>query len=338
MHGSSFSWEGDVKTAIPDALEAHMRNRASEDIIADTNRFGHSYLSRSVVLATCNDPEFGQHIPPTNNLAPYYLFSDDKKPQAIWSAQDEALRAAVDMESERTQRFAMLHYCESLSEARILVKCGADLDQLDQVGETALLSFLQLSCSTDPEAEKIALYLIEQGADISVGSKDHGQCAIHRATTPEVLDALLARGASINQIDDWGQTPLHDVDGVVHAKLLLDRGADPDGVAHAKLLLDRGADPNAADQDGNTPLHYAPDRATAALLLAHGADPSIQNHDNQIAEQYQGAEGIQDVVDYLRANRLRDALGKTASNNRPQDSDLVSPDDALARRSRGRCM
>ena len=301
-----------------------MRQQAARQIIADTNRDGHWYVSRDVVLATPHDQVFGQHIPPTTDPAPYYLISThgDKEAQAIWNAQDEALRAAVDMESEGTQQFGMLHHCETLKEAQTLVKCGADLDQLDTEGETALLNFLQLAYSEDKEAQEIALYLIDQGADISTGSTERGQHAIHRATAPRVLDALLERGASINQIDNLGQTPIHDVGGV----------------AHAQLLLDRGADPNALDQDGNTPLHYVPDRDTAAVLLEHGADPTLQNREGQTAEQYQDLEGAQNVSNYLRAVRQRGELDKTASQSRPQGSDLASPDDALNRRSRGRCM
>lgn len=314
---SEYDWE----TPLPPALEEYVRQRAAEDLIADTNRNGHWFLDRDVVLATPNDQAFGLQIPPTTNPAPYYLLSTygHTEPQEIWSPQDEALLAAVDIESERTQQFAMFHHCDTLDEAQTLVKCGADLDQLNSVGETALLTFLQPSYSWDSEAEKIALHLIEQGADFSIGSPDRGQHAIHRATTPRVLDALLERGASINQIDDLGQTPLHDVDGV----------------ALAQLLLDRGANPNARAQDGNTPLHYAPDRDTAALLLDHGADPTILNMSGQTAEQYQQNE---DVADYLRSTRLRDALGQTASQSRPQDSDLASPEEALSRRSRGRRM
>ena len=312
--------ESGLKTPLPPALEDYIRNRVAEESIADANRSSHWYVSRDVVLATYRDQVFCHNFPPTTNPPPYYLiYTDgDEKPQAVWNAKNEALRAAVDIESDDAQQFGMLHHCDTLDEAQTLVKCGADLDQLNSVGETALLTFLQPSYSWDSEAEKIALHLIEQGADFSIGSPDRGQHAIHRATTPRVLDALLERGASINQIDDLGQTPLHDVENA----------------AHAQLLLDRGADPNAKDQDGNTPLHYAPDRDTAALLLDHGADPAIQNRIGQTAEQHQTGE----VSDYLRATRQRDALDLTASQSRPQDSDLASPDQALARRSSSRRM
>lgn len=319
---SEYDWE----KPLPPALEEYVRQRAAEDFIADTDRHGHVYLNRDVVLVASTDTnkDFAQYLPPSNDPAPYYLVSvfDDEPPQAIHGPQDKTLLAAVDIEAEWTQRFAMFHHCKTLAEAQTLMECGADLDQLNEFGETALLSFLQPFYSGEPEAQKIALYLIDQGANISIGSTDRGQHAIHLATTPQVLDALLERGASINQIDDLGQTQLHDLYGA----------------AHAQLLLDRGADPNALDQDGNTPLHYAPDRDTAVLLLERGADPAIQNKDGQTAEQYQSAEGDQGVADYLRSTRLRNALGQTASQSRPQDSDLASPDEYLARRNRGRAL
>lgn len=310
-----------MDTPLPPALDEYVRQRVARELIADTDRDGHCFVRSDVVLATPNDQVFGQHISPTTEPAPYYLISihGDTEPQAIWTSQDAALRAAVDMESDQAQYFAMIHHCDTLKEVQTLVKCGADLDQLDVAGETALLNFLHPALSEDPEAEKVALYLIEQGADISIGSTVRGKHAIHLATTPQVIDALLERGASINQIDELGNTPLHDVESA----------------AHAQLLLDRGADLNAKDQDGNTPLHYAPDRDTASLLLEHGADPAIQNRAGQTAEQFR-QEG--EVADFLRSTRLRHALGETASQSRPQDSDIASPDEALARRSSGRRM
>ena len=73
-------------------------------------------------------------------------------------------------------------------------------------------------------------------------------------------------------------------------------------------------------------------------LLAAGADPSIQNSKGFTADANQMADGRAWLPEDVRALIRQHRLAQVAQASRPQDSDLASPEEALARRSRGRFM
>ena len=116
----------------------------------------------------------------------------------------------------------------------------------------------------------------------------------------EDIRSLLDRGANINAVDTYRNTPLHWASSNGHhqcVELLLDRGANVNGVGpnnrtplHSasayghhqcvELLLDRGANINAVTTDNYTPLHYASIKAQQQcieLLIDRGADKSIES-------------------------------------------------------------
>jgi ankyrin repeat protein len=82
----------------------------------------------------------------------------------------------------------------------------------------------------------------------------------------EVVQLLLAAGASVGASDNDGWTALH-----------LGTRAGPRAVV---ILLGAGADANAKGADGSTPLHCAVEygnSAAVAVLLDHGASALCQN-------------------------------------------------------------
>lgn len=117
-----------------------------------------------------------------------------------------------------------------------------------------------------------------------------------RAGALEQVRASLDAGASVNETDDLGATPLHDAvwlgeEAIV--QLLVERGARVDTrhqeagstpllfaalrghTAIVEFLVERGANVNAANGAGGTGLHFAArrgDLAIARILLEHGAD------------------------------------------------------------------
>ncbi len=117
-----------------------------------------------------------------------------------------------------------------------------------------------------------------------------------RAGELEQVRASLDAGASANETDDLGATPLHDAvwlgeEAIV--RLLVDRGARVDSkhteagstpllfaalrghTAILEFLVEHGAGVNAANSAGGTSLHFAARRgdvAIARILLEHGAD------------------------------------------------------------------
>ena len=84
-----------------------------------------------------------------------------------------------------------------------------------------------------------------------------------RAGDLQAVEALLEKGADVNEYDQLGGTPLHDAAWNGQAAIVT-------------LLLDRGAKINARHKEaGSTPLHYAVlmnRRAAVEVLLKRGAD------------------------------------------------------------------
>jgi len=77
----------------------------------------------------------------------------------------------------------------------------------------------------------------------------------------EIVELLLARGATVNVRNPDGTTPIHYASQKGHFPVV-------------RLLLDHGADSNSNNKDGFTPLHEAAafgHHEIAELLLAHGA-------------------------------------------------------------------
>jgi ankyrin repeat protein len=83
-----------------------------------------------------------------------------------------------------------------------------------------------------------------------------------------LVDALLAAGAALEAVDEFGERPLSVAIKAGHAAL-------------AVALLEKGASVHGADyHDGNTCLHWATERGLALvvpLLLARGADAGARN-------------------------------------------------------------
>lgn len=85
------------------------------------------------------------------------------------------------------------------------------------------------------------------------------------------INALLQHGVDINQIDEYGFTPLIEA-------------AIADNIEIAKLLLAQGADPNDQDATGNSALHWAAENnniAMCRLLLKANANPNAYNFAGQ---------------------------------------------------------
>jgi ankyrin repeat protein len=84
-----------------------------------------------------------------------------------------------------------------------------------------------------------------------------------------VANFLIDKGANVNARNNWGQTPLHNANGVF--------GQDFDLI---KRLIAKGADVNAQGNRGDTPLEWAAARGNvkvAKLLIESGAD--LNAHD-----------------------------------------------------------
>lgn len=102
------------------------------------------------------------------------------------------------------------------------------------------------------------------------------------------------------------------------------------GLEPARALLSAGADPNRGNVRGDTPLHLVESDQLASVLIDAGADPHQKNHDGQTPENTVHNTAVKSLF-------RKHQLGQVAQSARPQ-SDLASPEEAQARRGRGRFM
>ncbi len=150
--------------------------------------------------------------------------------------------------------------------------------------------------------------------------------ALCRADSAEAVDLLCA--ADANGVDE-NVTPLHCARRPEVMKALIARGADPNQSppdAHTPLmmafrdinllttLLENGADPNRPGKDGMLPLDCALADAPECVetLLAHGADPNALTGDGTPA--FFAAQTPSMLERLVRAGAnlsLRDAKGRT---------------------------
>ena len=162
--------------------------------------------------------------------------------------------------------FALRHRNSAV--AAILVRAGADVNAAENDEITPLHLAVYDSAATT--------LLLEAGADVHA---DADGTALHRAETAGVVDALLAAGADINAVGQFG-TPL-----MTSIRSNIPFGPNRrDSLSQVTVrLLERGADLNARSRIGLTALHGAAFAGPASIraLLDAGADPSVGDMDGE---------------------------------------------------------
>ncbi len=168
-----------------------------------------------------------------------------------------------------------------------LLQGGADVNQKDEKGFTALLRALQ------NEREEIANILVAR-PELDVNAQGEGGANalisfVARQRQPAVED-LLKRGANVNLQDSEGDTALN---------IAVQRG----NVDIVNLLLSKGADPNIKNKLGGTPLMWAGvfgRKEIAQILLDKGADPRAKDVDGMTASAWAAKNNRQEMVELLR--------------------------------------
>lgn len=187
----------------------------------------------------------------------------------------------------------------------MLVEGGSNLEKKDRDGRTPLA----LACICNQRA--VAKYLVSAGADVNSMDNCGNTSLLHAMNSGltlnyELISMLLHAGADPNVCNKYGHTPLitavrrgseHSLDGLLTVRDLIDHGCDLNETDHAsygesaihlsisrgqdritEALVRAGSDVNARNQRGFSPLHrLAREGKTdmVKLLIAAGADTRL---------------------------------------------------------------
>jgi len=151
----------------------------------------------------------------------------------------------------------------SVEAMRTLIKSGADVNAVNNMGVTALIGG-----ATDPERVRL---LLDAGAKVDPVSRQGRTALLAAASSPQATASvrmLLDRGTKLTDADSTGMTPLHAAT------------AWPCAPSTVRLLLSKGADVKALDKGGFSPLIAAAGACPADIvkdMLSRGADVHVAN-------------------------------------------------------------
>ena len=137
--------------------------------------------------------------------------------------------------------------------------------------------------------------LLKEGAKPDAENKWHQtplQAAVFGGAGPEILEALIAAGASVE---------------TSHDPPLICAAADGN-VEAVRVLLEADADPGVrcGERDNETPLHFAVyrnDLPCVKLLLSHGGDPDEPNAEGETPLDAAKRKGLQGLVAFIEEHR-----------------------------------
>jgi ankyrin repeat protein len=153
--------------------------------------------------------------------------------------------------------------------------------------------------------------LLAKGASVEAHDKENRTPIFDASTNGEVgvLDLLLAAGAKIDARDSEGRTPIYDA-------------AAADNIEVVKRLIAKGAAVNVEDATGKSLLHFvsAHDRAEVVrVLVAHGASVNTPARDGSTPLHEALRYGAVHAADQLiRDHGAEIAIQNTAADGNPQ--------------------
>lgn len=136
-------------------------------------------------------------------------------------------------------------YLGDICAARALIQDGHNVNALDEDGKTPLMDAILAS---NWSAAMVQL-LLDSGASVQIADNEQCWTPLHLASRdgkPELVELLLQRGARIDAVDVYGNTPLWRA-----------ITAHQNAVEVVTLLIDAGASPHVANNAGVSPFEFA---------------------------------------------------------------------------------
>lgn len=287
-------WSGDVEKVeklIADGAEVNQPQRSGEPLLSSALTFTHENKARIVMLL------LDHHVDPNeqdkNGDTPLFSwFRWDKSPAIL----DILLKHGANLnqigsQGETILSLAIEYPVPDPKFIQLLLKKGSDPNVQNKNGETALH---QAVSSLRPHQVEIVNLLLANGVKVNI--KDHkGQIALNKVAgcPPEIATSLVLVGSNLSGFDDMGETPL----------LAAARWHYFDAM---RLMIDKGANVNAKDKWGTTALFKAVgDLAIVKALVEKGANVNEVNTGGFTPLHFAAAEYQVDVAEYLISKGAR---------------------------------
>jgi ankyrin repeat protein len=215
----------------------------------------------------------------------------------------------------------------NLDTVQALIGLGADVNQADKNGETAL------HYSTENKHNAVTELLIKAMSPFAINIADkEGSTALHLAAAnghTGLVKLMIETGANVNQADKYDRTALHLAAKNGHkdlVELLLPQMTpDDEAIEHGwtalqtalhyavrsghtglvQWMIEKGANVNQADENGYTVLHVAAAKGqkdVVDLLVNKGADLNQADDSGKTALHRAAERGHKDVVEFLASN------------------------------------
>lgn len=221
----------------------------------------------------------------------------------------ELLNHSIDINEPGYWGRTALHFASTAEIASLLIENGAEIDALDDEGDTPLAKTLSCECKGVPieMISQLVNLFVANGADVNFTDEENWTL-LHMVNSPEIAEILIEAGAEISAVGENNWTPLHCQIGDCEAELVrifIKHGADVNArdsngktplhkihlehkteiaIPMADMLIEAGADINALDNHGDTSLHCIAKYWNADLvrhLIEKGADKTIRNQNNE---------------------------------------------------------